>query len=232
MDPRTLAAASQENARAAAAALTHVSQARVDPTAGPLGAYPASSPAPPQPFFQDRTIVLSRPAHLRDYQGDAAAYPFRKGAPEELAPCPPPRDEPVITEAPRMVFTSEAEQKWLHEREAAARAAAAESATQAARAGRDFSQPPAPFVSKLGFREPAPMPPMPPPIKDFCHQDGVSKEFFWAGTGRFVSENGTANSQKYYSLARPLGGRLKGHTSTNVTGSGYHFEGPLSYMHQ
>jgi hypothetical protein len=130
-----------------------------------------------------------------------------------------------------LVFTSEAEQKWLHEREAAARLAAQEAATQAAREQKDFSQPPPPFVSRLGFREPAPMPPMPQPVKDFCHQDGVSNEFFSKGTGRFVSENGVSNAQKYYALARPLGGRMKGHTTTNTTAHGYQFEGPLSYTY-
>jgi len=120
-------------------------------------------------------------------------------------------------------------QKWLHDREQSQRAAelAAHAAEQVSR--KDFSQPPAPFVSSLGFRQAAPIPPQPQPIKEFCHRDGVSSDFFSAGSGRFVSENGTSNSQKYYSLARPLGGRLRATTSSITTPHGYHFEGPLSY---
>jgi hypothetical protein len=57
----------------------------VDPTAAVLGAYPATAGRAAQPFFQDQNIVLSRPAHLRDYQGDSAAYPFRQATPDELS---------------------------------------------------------------------------------------------------------------------------------------------------
>lgn len=202
-------------------AVDSVTRPTVDPTQSRNGAIPVSRGAA-QPFFQDATITLSRPAHIRDYQGDAAALPFRTQRPEELAPYIPTPASAVPPSMPKLEFTSEAEQQWLQERDAAVRAELARQT--AAQPARDYSQPPPPFESKLGFRPPAPFEPMPKPIKEFCHQDGVSKEFFWGGTGRFVSENGTANSQKYFSLARPLGGRLKSHYTTQTTPFGYRFD--------
>jgi hypothetical protein len=109
----------------------------------------------------------------------------------------------------------------LQERDLAARDALAAASDQGL---KDYSRPPPPFVSKLGFRSPEPLPPQPQPVKEFCHKDGVSKEFFWGGAGRFVSENGTANSQKYYQLARPLGGRAKSHYVSQTTPHGYSFD--------
>jgi hypothetical protein len=123
-----------------------------------------------------------------------------------------------------------AEQKWLHDRHLAEEEQKAGAAEELQRTKKDFSQPPPPFQSRLGHRNPAPVPPQPAPVKSFCHKDGVSAEFFSpGGTGKYVSENGISNSQKYYTLARPLGGRAKGHTVSVSTPSGYRFSGPLSY---
>lgn len=52
----------------------------------------------------------------------------------------------------------------------------------------------------------------------------MSKEFFSSGSGRFVSENGRENAQRYYLLARPLGGRAKSHKTSETTPYGYHFD--------
>ncbi len=124
----------------------------------------------------------------------------------------------------QLSFTSEAEQKWLQERDARAQAEAAAAAKAEANARRSFDAPPPPFVSSLGFRDPAPFPAQPAALKAHCHQDGVSREFFWGGTGRFVSENGTANAQMYFRLARPLAGRLKSHQVSRTTMHGYSFD--------
>lgn len=179
MDPRSLAAASSAHARSQALARTSVVSPAFDHTASVLGAYPAASgAAAAQPFFQDQNLVLSRPAHLRDYQADSSAYPYRSAAPLELAPYIPPRREVAMPELPRLSFSSEAEQKWLSDREASERSLAQEREADSLAQARDHSQPPPPFVSKLGFRQAAPMPQQPPAIKEHCHQDGVSKEFF------------------------------------------------------
>lgn len=205
--------------RTQAAAAASVTLTRPDATQRVHGAYTASTGRAAPPFFEDHTLVLSRPAHLRDYQGDSAAYPFRTPRPEELTPYVAP---PVpLPDLPKLVFTSDAEQRWLQERDLARRS---EEAAAASASVKDFSRPPPPFVSKLGFRSPEPMPPQPQPVKEFCHQDGVSKEFFYGGTGRFVSENGTANSQQYYRLARPLAGRAKSHYPSQTTAFGYRFD--------
>lgn len=221
MDARALHASSAAFEAAQQDARAKITLQRPEATHGSTGAYSNADTRAGQkvsPFYEDRVLTLSRPAHLRDYQADSAAYPFRAQGPDELAPWVP-KPQP-IPEMPRMVFTSEAEQQWLQERDAAMRQA--EAAQQDA--PKDFSQAPPPFVSRLGFRQAAPMPPQPPAIKTFCHEDGVSKEFFSSGSGRFVSENGRENAQRYYLLARPLGGRAKSHKTSETTPFGYMFD--------
>lgn len=224
MDARALAASSASFDRSQASACASVTAPRADSTRTAHGAYSAADSrranvTGAEPFFQDQLVTLSRPARLSDYQADSAAYPFRTMTPEDIQPYVPKAIPPP--EMPKMVFTSEAEQKWLQERDA--RAAQQFESASASSGAKDFSVPPPPFVSKLGFRSPEPPPPQPKPITEFCHRDGVSKEFFWGGVGR-ASENGTANSQKYYALARPLGGRGKSHMVSETTPYGYKFD--------
>jgi len=202
-----------------------------------LGAYKLSEgqgQAPP--FFQDAAngLVLSRPAHIRDYQPDAAAFPFRSQSNQEISPSMPqpsssPTADSVSPYAASPIVPSHAERHWLLEQEQAARSqaqVASDAALLAERAAR--KHPPTKFESKLGFRpEEEPKPLLAERSKDFgkhFHADGVSREFFNPGQGRFVSENGVANSQRYYSLARPLGGRLKTHTTSKTTPFGYSFD--------
>jgi hypothetical protein len=97
MDQRSLAQAALKHAQSQQRAIDslrgppHFS----DPSSRWIGAQ--NPHEPPQPFFQDRNITLSRPALLRDYQGDPAAYPLRGTNPVELsdtrphtAPCAAP----------------------------------------------------------------------------------------------------------------------------------------------
>lgn len=88
MDARALAASSADFERTQAAARMAVTHQRPDATQDTYGAYPATATRAglvAQPFYQDQNVVLSRPAHLRDYQADSAAYPFRSQRPEELS---------------------------------------------------------------------------------------------------------------------------------------------------
>ena len=88
MDARALAASSAAFERTQQAARAAVTHHRPDATQETYGAYTATATRAglvAQPFYQDQNVVLSRPAHLRDYQADSAAYPFRSQRPQELS---------------------------------------------------------------------------------------------------------------------------------------------------
>lgn len=187
----------------------------------PLSSSPQSTQSSVPPFFQNHQISLSQPASIKDYQPDPSAFPFRSPNIPTLPPVIPKSVPPPVL--PVLSYTSDAEVQWSKDRLAAEEKARAD-AEYAERIKKDHSIPPPPFVSSLGFREAAPFPEMTPPVTEFNHKDGVSAQFFYGGTGRFISENGKSNSQMYYRLARPLAGRLKTHYASQTTSHGYRFD--------
>jgi len=59
--------------------------------------------------------------------------------------------------------------------------------------------------------------------KNVNRNSHLSQDFFTDGTGRFVSDNGTANAQLYYGNTRPYGARLRSFKCSETATPGYLF---------
>lgn len=113
--------------------------------------------------------TLSRPARITDYSIPSTYQPYRLPRPTELYPIL--HHQHTIPHLPDVQITTRSEQDWIEKQQTERY-----NALHPVRVPR--GAPIGPFKSKLGFRDPAPLPPQPKPIKDHALNSCITREFF------------------------------------------------------